>query len=237
MNNVISITEIKVINSVKGVLNYFKMACRHKFHNRKYFEGLLPLWKCSTLIIGTFHPESSYFINSQTDFYYQQANNHFWTVLPQLIGMEPIEKSATDCQIDFLKKQNIGLTDLLISINDADEQCKFHKVLISKGRDDVFEKFKEFTWNTKLIIEYIKNANVNAVLFTKIGTPDKIKISTNSFEYQMRIIESYCQSNNIYHQRLHAPSGMGLGKGKRVDTIQNKWIENIGENLKRLNSF
>jgi hypothetical protein len=226
-----------VINSVKGDLNYFRMACWHKFYNKKDFEGLLPLWKCSTLIIGTFHPESSYFINCQTNFFYQHEKNHFWTVLPQLIGMEPIDKSATDYQINFLKKHTIGLTDLLISINDVDEKCKFHKVLMSTGRDDIFEKFKEFTWNTNSILEYIKNSKINVVLFTKIGTPDKIKISTNSFEYQMRIIESYCQSNNIYHQRLHAPSGMGSGKGKRVDTLQSKWVETIGENVKLLNSF
>jgi hypothetical protein len=30
---------------------------------------------------------------------------------------------------------------------------------------------------------------------------------------------------------------MGSGKGKRVDTLQSKWVEIIGENVKLLNSF
>jgi hypothetical protein len=40
----------------------------------------------------------------------------------------------------------------------------------------------------------------------------------------MRLIEDFCISSNIFTKRLHSPTGMGLGKGYRIETLLNSWL-------------
>ena len=50
----------------------------------------------------------------------------------------------------------------------------------------------------------------------------------------MRLIENHCQSNNIFSARLHTPTGMGLGRGKRIPTLSDRWIYSNGADKKYL---
>ena len=101
-----------------------------------------------------------------------------------------------------------------------------HIKLISTVKDDDLEKFRSFNWNTKNIINIIHRNKVKEVYFTKLGLIDQINVNENTFEYQIRIIENYCKINNIYNKRLHSPTGMGLGEGKRVESLKKRWESN-----------
>jgi hypothetical protein len=74
-----------------------------------------------------------------------------------------LKKKDSKKQIEYLKKYKIGLTDLLLSINDADNNCLIHKDLISTVKDEDIERFKEFSWNTDFILEFIRKSKIQAV--------------------------------------------------------------------------
>jgi len=208
------------------------MACIHKFYFNEDLDKLLPKWKCKTLIIGTFNPHNDFHPKNESNFFYQRRKNYFWDVLPLLSNEKSIDKSDYSIQIEHLKKYKIGITDLLLSIDEADKNCRIHKELISSVKDEDIERFKDFTWNTDFIINFIKTSNIEAVFFTKLGNPNKKKIKFDTFEKQMRIIEEFCISNNVFTKRLHSPTGMGLGKGSRIETLFNSWLNINGADRK-----
>ena len=121
----------------------------HKFLNNRNYLNLIPSWDCKILIIGTFNPENDFHKKNDAKFYYQRNRNYFWTVFPMLFNFQSIDKKDTEHQIEFLKKYKVGITDLLISIDDAKIDNLEHKLLISSVKDSDIEKFNDFTWNTE----------------------------------------------------------------------------------------
>ena len=202
------------------------MVCNHKFYGNEELIGLLPNWKCKTLIIGTFNPENKFHSTNTANFFYQRSRNYFWDVLPLLSNIQSIEKTNKSNQIEYLKKFEIGITDLLISIQDADENNNDHIKSISTVKDEDIERFNDFNWNTNPILQFLKEQKIKAVFFTKLGNPNAIHVYENTFENQMRKIEDFCETNDIYCRRLHSPTGMGLGPGKRIETLRERWIQN-----------
>lgn len=201
------------------------MSCFHKFLNVD--NELLPEWNSSTLVIGTFNPQNAFCPNNIAEFFYQRPRNYFWRVLPLIAGEDSIENNDTEAQLNFLHKHEIGITDILVSINDADANNEEHINLISTVKDDDIELFDDLIWNTNNIIRYITENNCSHIYFTRLGKPSA-NVEVNSFEHQMRIIEDYCNRNNIYTNRLHSPTGMRLGEGKRIPTLLNRWITQNG---------
>jgi len=202
------------------------MSCIHKFYDIKDYKGLIPNWDFDKLIIGTFNPSNDFHESNTANFFYQRKRNYFWDVFPLFYNSKPISKDDTNLQKSFLKANKIGITDILISINDAKKNVSNHIKLISTVKDDDLEKFRSFNWNTKNIINIIHRNKVKEVYFTKLGLIDQINVNENTFEYQIRIIENYCKINNIYNKRLHSPTGMGLGEGKRVESLKKRWESN-----------
>lgn len=204
------------------------MACNHKFLDMTD-RSLLPKWNCKTLIIGTFNPEGRFHRDNVANFFYQRKRNYFWDVFPLISGDSAIEKDNTEAQIDFLRQHGIGITDLLLSIRDADPANERHVHKISTVKDSDIESFHQFKWNTDSIIEFINQNQCTHVYFTKLGT-DVAHPPENSFEFQMRLIESFCQGQGVFCRRLHTPTGMGLGEGPRIQTLYRKWVYENGAN-------
>lgn len=212
------------------------MPCTHNFFEHEFHgkgnSGLLPSWNYNTLIIGTFNPENSWKADNSARYFYGRSRNYFWKVLPRFTSAEhdvqaPIDYQNINSQREFLKANKIGITDILTKINDADTTSEIHKSWISTVKDNDIEKFSDFHWNTNNIINELKKRKIKAVYFTKLGAPTKITCE-NTFEFQMRLIETFCRLNNIICHRLHTPSGQGLGPGKRVIKLIKKWYYQNG---------
>ena len=214
------------------------MPCSHKFFGHSFhmpgMSGLLPKWKYKTLIIGTFNPENNWKEDNKAEYFYGRPRNYFWRALPCFTVPSPIPNPAIAhhniaTQKEFLKKYEIGLTDLLIRINDADWDNNIHRQWINKVKDKDIERFSNLEWNTNYIIQQIKKQGIAAVYFTKLGNRLG-NVPFNTFEYQMRLIEKYCDENDIINYRLHSPSGQGLGTGKRLNKLINRWFTQNGGN-------
>ena len=203
------------------------MSCIHKFNDTKDFKGLIPNWDFDKLVIGTFNPSNDFHESNTANFFLSEEKKIIFGMSFLYFTIQNLyPKEDVNLQKSFLKVNKIGITDILTSINDANKNVSNHIQLISTVKDDDLEKFRSFNWNTKNIINIIHENKVKEVYFTKLGLADQINVKENTFEYQIRLIENYCSKNNIYNKRLHSPTGMGLGKGKRVETLKKRWESN-----------
>lgn len=211
------------------------MGCFHKFYGHSEHldeeRGLIPKWDFDTLIIGTFNPEEKFHPKNTAKYFYGRTRNYLWKILPKFCGLSSIPHNDVSGQISFLKDNRIGLTDLLISINDADLKNTQHLNRIETVLDSEIETFKSFTWNTEFIIEFIKARQVKAIYFTKLGVRNAGNLRVDTFEFQMRLIEGYCERNGIRCHRLFTPSANGLGQGKpKENHLIHKWYKENGGN-------
>src|SRR6185503_4382996 len=115
------------------------MPCSHKFFGHyahmEAENGLLPNWDSKTLIIGTFNPTNEWVPNNAANYYYGRSR-YFWSILPTFACLDGIDKRNSHQQIAFLENQQIALTDLLISINDADINVPDHVRRIRSFKDN-----------------------------------------------------------------------------------------------------
>lgn len=212
------------------------MPCQHKFFQHANHlpnnDGLLPNWEIRSMIIGTFNPEEIWVPENDALYFYGRSA-YFWTVLPRFalpsIPNPAIENINVVDQFNFLQRFNIGLTDLLIRIEDADIANPHHVEQIRTYKDADIETFNQFEWNTENILHYIETQHIEAVYFTKLGNPNAANPGQNTFEFQMRVIEQCCHLEGIVCHRLHTPTGQGLGIGTpRVNRLTHKWFEDGG---------
>lgn len=211
------------------------MSCIHKFYGHEFHQngefGLLPTWNAKTLIIGTFNPANNFHPQNTALYFYGRNRNYFWDILPLFAGELPVDKTSPQSQKLFLEKKQIALTDLLISIDDAQLSNSEHIRRIKTVKDKEIEKFHVFNWNTQKIKNYIETYKIEAVYFTFLSNQSKANTSLNAFEHQTRLIEAFCINKNIFTSRLFTPSGQGLGSGiPRKNKLICKWYHENGAN-------
>lgn len=98
--------------------------------------------------------------------------------------------------LPFLRKNRIGITDLIVSIDDADYNNPVHQKKIKSMADKELVRFKQLKWNTDSIIAYLGiHPNVR-VIITNLTAPIEI-------EEQIQIIANATKAELI---RLRTPS-------------------------------
>ena len=148
------------------------MPCHHKFHqylnlNKGYnnpdiehldFEPI-------TLIVGTFNP--IWPDGNNADWFYGRVrNNYLWDVLPRLYNYPHNLRTNGHNHLNwkqFCFDNQIALTDLIYSINDADENNEEHQDILRTYLDtsiaDYFEDFT-FTQVTDILDQFPSIQNV-----------------------------------------------------------------------------
>lgn len=173
------------------------MACKHKFYDDLFLEKLD--FKPTTLIVGTFNPSWPEG-NEASWFYGRTKNNYFWEVLPRLYN----ETSMLDADINewkkFCKKHSIAITDLIASINDAEEDNPEHEKILGRYSDSaIANTFKDFsTGHIKLILKI--STSINCVYLTRRG-------QGKVWKKLWRDVEDECDKNGIIkREELLTPS-------------------------------
>jgi hypothetical protein len=173
------------------------MACNHKFIEYLNADNLN--FNPKYLIIGTFNPEWPE-DNYAEWFYGRTNNNYFWEILPRMFQEESLRFNFN--HIDWKKfcvKNQIVLTDLISSINDADQDNPHHYEVISKFKDTEFANtFMDFQMtNVVGILE--KYPSIDRIYFTRNPGVDL-------FDNEINAINNYCLNNNILFSHLITPS-------------------------------
>jgi hypothetical protein len=174
------------------------MACLHKFADDLFLERLS--FQPITLIIGTFNPGWDKLNNTATWFYGRRRNNYFWDVLPRLYGQHDLRPANHHDWKTFCHRNSIALTDLIYSIDDADDNNPDHFAYLSSYRDDLIAKyFKRFTYIDIPVI-LAKQKTIKHIYFTR-------SINEAFWWQRWQPIDNYCEKHGIKAKPLLTPSG------------------------------
>jgi hypothetical protein len=122
------------------------MPCLHRFCKWLSLPDDKIDWQVKTLIVGTFNPAWTG-NNEAAWFYGRTSNNYFWEVLPRLYGLPSLLKATPTEWKAFCRANHIGLTDLISSVEDADENNTEHVKIISTFSDaGLVTHFNKFAW-------------------------------------------------------------------------------------------
>jgi len=174
------------------------MPCIHKFVDDLTLEKIdfNPL----TLIVGTFNPDWNNLGNTAQWFYGRTRNNYFWDVLPRLYGEDPLRLATATEWKGFCRTHQIALTDLIASIDDADEDNAEHLTYLKNYRDDLIAKhFSQFSF-VDIPQLLIHHPTLKQVYLTRS--------SSDAFWRRLwQPVEAFCQAHEISCKTLLTPSG------------------------------
>lgn len=171
------------------------MPCHNKFS--KYLQLQLLDFEPETLIVGTFTPEWPQ--NDIPWFYGRTNNNYFWDILPRLYGEPSLLNAGPDAWKQFCKDKKIALTDLIATIDDADETKKAHpKVLGGYSDKALIYNFEDFVFNdiVKLLKQY---PTIKSVYLTRA-------ITESYWRHLWNPAAIYCNHNNLHERKLLTPA-------------------------------
>lgn len=179
------------------------MACLHKFHDELYLEDLD--YEPNTLIVGTFNPiwaaeNSAQWFYGRTHDEYGNQNNNFWDVLPRLYGEDSLINSAPEDWKSFCREKSIAITDLIYSIEDADEKNPQHQRTLRTYSDkDIATKFhKHIPVNIVELLD--NNPSIENVYLTR-------GVGETFWRRLWKPVINYTSEHNKYEARLLTPSG------------------------------
>ena len=172
------------------------MPCNHKFFEYLNLDNIG--FEPEYLIIGTFNPEWPA-ENYANWFYGRTNNNYFWEILPMMFEKDSLRHSDHLDWKNFCAENKIAITDLILSINDADQENQNHYSIISNFQDTKFtNEFEVF--NMTDIIGILNNyPSIKKVFFTR-------NQGVELFDDRINLIRNYCTENNIYFSYLLTPS-------------------------------
>lgn len=205
------------------------MPCDHKFIDNLNLDHLN--FEPTTLIVGTFNPEwpagnNAEWFYGRTHDEYGNRNNNFWDVLPRFYN-EPslINATPADWKI-FCSRNHIALTDLITTINDADQENPDHIALLRGFADNAIAvNFHDFIFT--VVVNHLQNKpSVNNVCITN-------GVNGTFWNALWNPIQQYCQVNNIRCTKLLTPS-----KNARFSMfVHNRNNPNNQYNMANLNEY
>ncbi|SDD13570.1 hypothetical protein SAMN04488104_101617 [Algoriphagus faecimaris] len=209
------------------------MACEHKFYDYLHLKALY--FEPKTLIIGTFNPEWP--IDNHAEWFYgRTGNNYFWDVLPRMFNTEGLRHAGPVEWKNFCHQQKVVITDLIASIEDADEHNPHHLEVIGEFMDAEFANvFNEFE-RTGIIGLLQQHPTISAVYFTR-------QEGVELFDVEINEVIAYCHQNDIYFSHLLTPSknarfqmrGWEPQDPNMARTLPNfiyeKWCDNWNQNI------
>jgi hypothetical protein len=180
------------------------MPCIHKFQDWLDLDKVN--FQPTTLIVGTFNP-SWPIQNNNSEWFYGRThdlngnqNNNFWEVLPKIYGLPTLINSSTDDWKNFCLNHKIAITDIINSVNDADEQNDSHQRMMGSFKDDdlsqIFYDFKL----TNIVGLLRRYPTISNVYITR-------GLSQTYWKYIFYLTKKYCESSGIRFTSLLTPSG------------------------------
>lgn len=181
------------------------MPCQHKFHsylnlNKGYLNPELNKldFEPTTLIVGTFNPAWP-LTNEAEWFYGRTKNNYFWEVLPRVYGKESLINATHTEWKSFCYSNKIAITDLIFSIEEANEENKDHLKMMGGYSDSAIKGFKN-NKETGIVSVLTEHPNISNVYLTR-------GIGDTYWKKLWKPIKDYCELHNKSCKTLLTPSG------------------------------
>lgn len=190
------------------------MACKHRF-----IEQLFPDWELEYLFVGTFNPSWNFNNASQADYFYGRSRNNFWCILPKVFGGESLKNNTLQHKLSYIKHKKIGITDIVKTVINADEQKQQDiKNLTSGFSDNILNRY-ELEFNTESIKTLIeKNSKTLKGVYLTRSTLNGI----NQIANQWYEIVTFCKNHSIATHTLKTPANYGGGCQLKAEDWRNK---------------
>jgi hypothetical protein len=195
------------------------MSCEHKFLND--LELAYSDWEIRTLFIGTFNPNWNSCSNESNWFYGRTKRNAFWCILPTIHEGQSLINGNKQDWINFCKRNRIGITDIITSISDANEDNPIHRNYICKFKDDKLENFDINITNVPQILD--RYVNIKQVCITRQTLSEFWEdIFTELFiwknEHPERVLD-------IIHLRSPSRGARKGITGNFCEFVSNRWLQ------------
>ena len=202
-------------------LTTLTMPCIHRFVN-----DLNPNEPLKYLFIGTFNPSWDRPQNDNANWFYGRQYNDFWFIMPQVFGhpslMHRNFRTNRDFLIHWCNQNQIGLTDVIQSINDANINNEHHREIILGVNDNAFDIFNEIIPTD---IAAIINANVETLCGVYLTRYEHTLLPNGIINNLWTGIKNICFNLNIDCSDLVTPSR----QYRQLSRIQklNDWTRTI----------
>ncbi|MDG1277004.1 MAG: hypothetical protein P8O16_06960 [Algoriphagus sp.] len=198
------------------------MPCDHRFINDLQLQYVD--WEVRTLFIGTFNPAWIFPNNNAEWFYGRTARNDFWGILPTIHTGHSLIPGTPEDWKNFCRDNHIGITDIINSLNDADENNPLHVEMIQNFADDQLTEFGIELTDIPALLE--EHQSIQQICLTRKTLPNPWNILFQpTFEWVANHPE-----RDIQIKKLRSPS-RGARKGvvgNFTDFIVNHW-QDAGE--------
>ena len=172
------------------------MPCNHKFQNELKLE--LIDHEPTTLIVGTFNPAWPV-DNTAAWFYDTSATRYFWDVLPRLYGEGSLVNATQGEWKQFCRDKKIAITDLISSIDDADEDNPEHpKILASYSDKAIAYNFDDFGFVD--IVDILRSRPTIRNVYLTRG------ITEAFWKHIWNPVMQYCNRNDLHERKLLTPA-------------------------------
>lgn len=195
------------------------MACQHKFFNDLQLQYVD--WEVRTLFIGTFNPSWNVCDNDAEWFYGRVQRNGFWCILPTIHEGVSMIDGDRNTWIDFCRRNHLAITDILSSLDNADETNPNHQRIVCKYKDDDLEEFDSTLNDIPLILE--QHTSIKQICISRQTLPEFWEdCFIDTFMWQQNNPD-----RNLQFRFLRSPSrGARRGVvGNFCDFNANRWIE------------
>ncbi|MBS1640666.1 MAG: hypothetical protein JSR12_11485 [Bacteroidetes bacterium] len=193
------------------------MSCYHKFIYDLQLEYVD--WEVSTLFVGTFNPGWASCTNNNSEWFYgRTARNSFWNSLSLLHEGYKIESGKSEW-LDFCRRNELAVTDILACIDNADENNPIHQTKICKFKDDDLAQFDVTINNIPQILN--EHPKIRQVCITR-------QTLTEFWEDIFQDLLTYIDAhNNISLIKLRSPSRGAISgvEGDHSLFVANRWIQ------------
>ncbi|SDF93779.1 hypothetical protein SAMN05421827_102182 [Pedobacter terrae] len=196
------------------------MPCPHRYLGLHLPASLLPDWEIDHLFIGTFNPLWDR-PNALNAVYFYGRSAYFWDAVSIFFEdtTYAFDRNDRQAMVDFCKRHRMGFTDLILSVEDADQQNQDHRKKIYSVKDVDLESFDQIVWNTDNIKDFLAQKRPANIYFTLLSTDGR-----SLFSPQILKIEQEALQLGINNSRLHSPTGARLGNGvPRLHQLVERW--------------
>jgi len=178
------------------------MPCEHRFINDLY-----PSWPLKYLFVGTFNPTWNRPQNDNANWFYGRRYNDFWFIMPQVFGYQSLMhrtfRTNRKYLINWCSQHNIGLTDLIVNIHDADINNQLHKDIILSVKDNAFDTFDQIIPTN---IQSIINQNANSLCGVYLTRYEHTLLADGIINKLWISVREICDTLNIHCHDLITPS-------------------------------